>query len=265
MNHTVMTYYAAHKRFTISVLLILFFISFYDLHAREVERSLYGSISATEYLMGKFTPGKHELFTELGRMGIPTMGRTQYLRIETAEALKKMYQAFHQEHPNAPFWVQSSTRNFWDQKRIWENKWNGITKVEGSKLNQSIPNPAERAKKILEFSSMPGTSRHHWGSDLDFNKLFNSYYESGEGKILYEWLQKNAADYGFCQPYTAGRNGGYNEERWHWSYRPLSVRLLKAWNQNFLSGKAPLNGFAGWNVSKKFAHEYVNDINSECL
>ena len=48
----------------------------------------------------------------------------------------------------------------------------------------------------------------------------------GPGVKLYEWLEKNAAKYHFCQPYKGApedRNPerytkGYQEERWHWSY-----------------------------------------------
>ncbi|MDH5657334.1 MAG: M15 family metallopeptidase, partial [Spirochaetia bacterium] len=224
--------------------------------------SIYGKISPEAYLSGKFTPSGQDLFIDAGKLGIPTNGRKQFLRKEAAEALKKMYQAFRKQNPDTPFWIQSSTRNFWDQKRIWESKWEGRTRVGGKKLNLSHKDPEKRAKKILEYSSMPGTSRHHWGSDLDFNKLYNSYFESGDGKILYGWLEKNAADYGFCQPYTDGRSGGYNEEKWHWSYRPLASKFLKDWNDIF-SGRQ-VQGFHGWQAGGKFAGEYVNTIHSEC-
>ena len=48
----------------------------------------------------------------------------------------------------------------------------------------------------------------------------------GPGVALYQWLQKNAARFHFCQPYKGvpedrnpGRfTKGYQEERWHWSY-----------------------------------------------
>jgi len=51
---------------------------------------------------------------------------------------------------------------------------------------------------------MPGTSRHHWGTDVDLFSLDNKFFESGDGKIWYSWMVQNAAKYGFCQPYTAG-------------------------------------------------------------
>ena len=81
-----------------------------------------------------------------------------------------------------------------------------------------VPEPVERARMILTYSSMPGTSRHHWGTDMDLNKDNNGYFATGEGLKVYEWLQAHAHEYGFCQPYTPkgpNRPEGYNEEKWH--------------------------------------------------
>ena len=85
--------------------------------------------------------------------------------------------------------IVSAFRSFSDQKQIWEDKWNGKTLVGGKKLNTSLPDPAARARKILEFSSMPGTSRHHWGTDFDLNALDNKYFtNTKEGRRIYDWL-----------------------------------------------------------------------------
>jgi hypothetical protein len=48
----------------------------------------------------------------------------------------------------------------------------------------------------------------------------------GPGVELYQWMEKNAARFHYCQPYKGHpetRNpgkyqSGYEEERWHWSY-----------------------------------------------
>ena len=230
----------------------------------QAENSYFGPVKSDDYLSGKFKPHSHVHFSELGKMGIPTGKRKQFLRSEAAEALLEMYSAFHKEHPDVPFWVQSSTRNYWDQKNIWEKKWNGQTKVGGRKLNVSIPDSRKRALKILEFSSMPGTSRHHWGTDFDLNELYNSYYEKGKGALLFLWLEKNAEKFGFCRPYTSGRNSGYSEEKWHWSYRPLSSRFLILWNNEFKKNTLNISGFAGGENAQDLATIYVNSISSDC-
>ena len=226
--------------------------------------SIYGETEISAYLTGQFAPASHPLFIALDKAAIPTDGRKHYLRTETADALKKMFEDFSKEHPQIKIYVRSSTRNYNDQANIWNNKW---------KLHNSIKDERQRALKILQYSSMPGTSRHHWGTDFDINELNNEYYLKGNGKIIYSWLKENAAKYGFYQPYTADRKAGYNEEKWHWSYKPLSAQFVKDWNENF-SGDSAINllsvmksrgGFHGIAISWDMAELYVNSINPDCL
>lgn len=229
---------------------------------------LYANIGEETYLSGRFNPEKTSDFVYLHKKGIPVNRNSQMLRNETADALLKMYQALQKEHPQIPFQIISSTRNFNHQNGIWSAKFNGKRLVEGKKLNLTIPDPLERARKILNFSSMPGTSRHHWGTDFDLNDLNNEYFRRGNGKILYDWLQKNAARFGFCQPYTAGRSQGYLEERWHWSYKPLSARMTHDWLSIYEADPNklfPANSFPGQNAARSLAPIYVKSINKECL
>lgn len=231
------------------------------------DKNIYTGLSEYSYLTGRFNPANNSGFTRLDTLGIPTNGKTLYLRNEAATALVRMYNDMQKDLPGIKFWVQSSTRSFDDQKGIWNNKWNGVTLVNGAKLNQTIPDPRERALKILIFSSMPGTSRHHWGTDFDINILTNDYYEKGDGLKLYEWLHKNASRYGFGQPYTSGRTSGYAEEKWHWSYLPLSKPFLRDWIKLYNSKPSLFNSanlFAGSENAGDLAPIYVNSINPEC-
>ena len=111
--------------------------------------------------------------------------------------------------------VVSAFRSYQRQKQIWENKW-------GNRPNDDI----NHAKNILKWSAFPGTSRHHWGTDVDFNSVETAYWKSKEGVKVYNWLQNNAPKYGFCQTYDDGRQHGYNSEPWHWSYMPVADRYL---------------------------------------
>lgn len=227
----------------------------------------YGKTGPDDYVTGRFNPARHELFVSLADSGIPTNKWPHLLRREAAEALKKLYIAFHEEHPKAPFWVQSSTRSFYDQKNIWDGKWNGTITVMNVSLNKTIKDPLKRGLEILKYSSMPGTSRHHWGTDFDLNVLDNRYYETGEGRVLYRWLRKNAGRFGFCQPYTAGRSSGYNEERWHWSYMPLARVFQKSWNSCYQKNPEAFTRkglFGGSDVAGKLAPVYVNAVDREC-
>lgn len=107
--------------------------------------------------------------------------------------------------------VVSAYRSHTHQKQIWEKKW-------GNAPQDSI----EKALEILQWSSFPGTSRHHWGTDIDFNDVTSSYWQTGEGAATYQWLQANAGKFGFCQTYGPNRNKGYQEEPWHWSHMPTA-------------------------------------------
>jgi LAS superfamily LD-carboxypeptidase LdcB len=154
---------------------------------------------------------------------------------EAFKAFKTMY--FDAKKCGIHLTILSATRNFDRQKSIWEKKWNLAE-------NKSL-SPTERAKTILKYSSMPGSSRHHWGTDIDLNALNNEYFATAEGKAVYTWLLQHAEKYGFAQPYTAKSKGrtGYEEEKWHWSYRPLSDPYLQAYNNSIKN--EDLTGFSG--------------------
>lgn len=199
-------------------------------------------VDSVQYLLGKFTPSAHHDFVEIPSDMASRSG--MYLRKDVLEAFRSMQTAAAADGVNLR--IISATRNFDHQKSIWEGKWTGSRKVDGKNLSTAIPDPAERARKILTYSSMPGTSRHHWGTDFDINSLSPSYFRSGEGKRTYEWLRDNGQRFGFCQTYSPkgpDRPHGYEEEAWHWSYFPVSAKLLKQFNR-LISAKE-LSGFKG--------------------
>jgi D-alanyl-D-alanine carboxypeptidase len=177
------------------------------------------------FLLGKFDPATHPDFVLIPEKHASRAG--MYIHKETWSAYMAMYNQAQKEGISLK--ILSATRNFDAQKGIWERKFmDRVTKMS------RIPEASDRrefALDILKFSSMPGTSRHHWGSDIDINSLSGTYFDSGQGKIEYEWLVKNGPTYGFCQPYTNKQNGrtGYEEEKWHWSYLPLAVPLYQAY------------------------------------
>ncbi len=227
------------------------------------EEDIFGGIDPGDYVTGRFDPVKHRLFVSLADSGVPTDGRRQLLRREAAAALRLLYNDFRAAHPGVPFHVRSSTRTFVDQKSIWEAKWR---RGESSREAKGLK-PRERALEILRYSSMPGTSRHHWGTDFDLQVLRNDYYETGAGRVLYRWLVENARRYGFCQPYTRGRSGGYSEEKWHWSYMPLAGPFRAGWNRLYQRDPSVFTReglFSGSGAAGDLAPVYVNEINGEC-
>lgn len=176
------------------------------------------------YIMGKFDPAKHEDFTLVLTKYADRSG--MYLRKDVLAAFIKMHDEAKKDSINLK--IISATRNFDYQKGIWERKWNNYKK--DTSLSTAKDTDLAIALKILEYSSMPGTSRHHWGTDIDINELNNAWFEKGQGKKVYEWMQTKGRSHGFAQVYTAkgvDRPTGYNEEKWHYSYLPLSAKLTE--------------------------------------
>jgi len=225
-------------------------------------------------LSGQYQPEKKQGFRAIPAKFSP--GRLQYLDERALAAFEKLAAAA--EKAGFQLVVVSATRNFASQKAIWEQKFSGRRKVGGKDLAKTIPNEEQRALEILKYSSMPGTSRHHWGTDFDLHEakvggppLSNETLSRGRGLQFYNWLRAHAGEYGFCQPYKGNpseRNGGrfahgYEEERWHWSYQPLASQYLKAYAEN-AAALTPA-GFAGDNAGARFYLDYVKNIDPGCL
>lgn len=89
----------------------------------------------------------------------------------------------------------------------------------------------DREREILQASSAPGISRHHWGTDFDLFGLNPARFR-GPGRYAdeYQWMRKSALEFGFFQTYASNDTSEglrYMEERWHWSYYPVGQALLE--------------------------------------
>lgn len=221
------------------------------------------SAKATSFLMGHFDPKRRDNFVTIENKYASRAGMT--LQKEAYDAFKAMHAAAKQD--GITLTIKSATRNFSYQRGIWEAKWNGDRAVSGQNLAKTMPDPKQRALKILQYSAMPGSSRHHWGTDIDLNSFNNSYFASGKGKREYDWLTQNAPNFGFCQTYTAkgqGRQTGYNEEKWHWSYLPLSKTYTQQARQ---LDNQQFQGFSGAATASDIdvVNNYVLGIDPRCL
>lgn len=215
-------------------------------------------------IMGKFDPAAHPDFVAIETRYANRSG--MFLRKEAYEAFKKMHAAAAKD--SITLQIISATRNFEAQKGIWEAKWTGARKIEnGTNAAVAYPNPVKRALKILEYSSMPGSSRHHWGTDMDLNNLNPDYFHSGQGKKIHDWLTANGPRFGFCQPYSPKGNerpNGYNEEQWHWSYVPIASKMTAIAKQNLKNEM--ISGFEGATTAPEIdiVGKYVLGINHDC-
>lgn len=220
--------------------------------------AVYGTVNPKAYLVGQFdATAQSDTFQLI--QNLPTQ-YPMVMRREALAQLSKMLQAFSAAYPSIAVPILSATRNFTYQKGIWERKWTGTYSNITGELN--------RALAIMQFSAMPGASRHHWGTDVDIFSLENGDFANGNGRTLYTWLTQNAARYGFCQPFTSGRCAGYNEEKWHWSYKPLSSKFLADWNMYFggygLCEWRRSVTFSGSSRAATIVYPYVTVIGQDC-
>ena len=217
------------------------------------------------YLRGRFEPSQHPDFTAVDSRYTDGDG-IYYLRKDTYEAFQHMWAAAQRDSVNLE--IISASRSFDYQRGLWEPKWTGQRLLEGRESAPEVyPAAADRARAILRWSAMPGTSRHHWGTDMDLNALNNAYFASGKGKKIYDWLTAHATDYGFCQPYTAkgpDRPHGYNEEKWHWSYVPVARRLTELARTQM--NDSQIEGFLGAEAAGAISvvDHYVLGVSAAC-
>lgn len=188
-----------------------------------------GAPATKEILTGRFTPADNEYFTRIDSRY--TDKTNIYMQRDAYDAYLAMRADAARE--GIDLTIISATRNFDSQRAIWQRKW-----------NRHSCSDTTRVRQIMRYSSMPGTSRHHWGTDVDFISVENDYWTHGAGLKTYQWLVANAKRYGFYQPYDADpTRTGYAEERWHWSYYPTSA----LYTQEYMRSIKPcdITGFDG--------------------
>ena len=209
-----------------------------------------------DFLLGKFDYRTHSDFVLVSEKW---SDKEIYLQKDTYLAFEKMANAAAKD--GIPLVILSGTRNFSEQKVIWDRKWNNLKTTTKDEIGITL--------KILSSSSMPSTSRHHWGTDFDVNSVEDSYFLSGMGKRVYSWLSSNANNYGFCQVYDnkkETKRTGYEVEKWHWSYMPISTLILDAYI-NQIQYK-DINGFQGdelaANSRVKIIENFILGISKSC-
>lgn len=134
----------------------------------------------------------------------------------------------------------SSFRDFDTQLRIWNDKFSGkktLYDIAGGVRDFAALDEQQLIGAILNWSALPGGSRHHWGSEIDVvdRAVMAEGYrvkllpeEAAPGGIfghLHDWLDQNIERFGFFRPYQAEQGGMYPEP-WHLSYAPVSLPAL---------------------------------------
>lgn len=167
--------------------------------------------------------------------------------------------------------VVSSYRSYEHQKRIWTRKYERFI-ADSLTSKQAI-------NKIIEYSTIPGTSRHHWGTDIDIidenvdepKNVLSPQHFVGVGPFvkLKNWLDENSEKFGFYIVYTNdATRKGFKYEPWHFSYKPISKEMLTQYVKIDIQALLKEDKLVGsQNFTDEFISQYINgnilDINSD--
>lgn len=194
---------------------------------------------------------------------------TILLEKETYSAFIKMKDAA--EKDGIIIKLVSGFRDFYRQQMIWNNKYRKFT-------NEFSLDGPTAIKEIIRFSTIPGTSRHHWGTEIDIiDKNFENekdlliskkYEEGGIFNSLKKWMDKNSKRFGFYIVYDDDSNRpGFEYEPWHYTYKPISdlyQREFLKLNLKSIISKTKVEGkeFINDEFIKKYIDENIMGISS---
>ena len=178
--------------------------------------------------------------------------------------------------------VASSFRSYERQLAIWNGKIAGdrpLLDREENVINPKEITEEQLLESLLYWSAIPGTSRHHWGTEFDVfdgNALPTPKYEvqltkeevekGGIFAPLHDWLDERMKDdeFPFYRPYNRER-GGVSPERWHLSFAPLGEFYWSLYSFEFFSSFLEQQNFALSEIvrdSKQIIYDsYLANIN----
>ncbi len=144
--------------------------------------------------------------------------------------------------------IASGFRSFERQMSICQQKLSGhrpLLSTAGERLQVADLTEDEQLSALLRWSALPGTSRHHWGTDLDLfdasaiSKEYqlqltpDEYYEGGPFAKFHQWLVADMAesgrDDGLFFPYGQDR-GAVAPEPWHVSFGCVASELQQGFD-----------------------------------
>ena len=208
----------------------------------------------------------------MGKEEITLYGEGINLRKEAHDAFLAMKKAAYSDGVDIK--IVSSYRDFYRQEAIWEGKYQRYTEEE------DMP-PMAAIDKIIEYSTIPGTSRHHWGTDIDIidgyrktdgDVLVPEKFEAGGPfEDFKNWMDANSKKFDFYLVYTNDpKRKGFKYEPWHYSYAPISIPMLTAFRSKNIQALLEKEDFEGCeHFTKGFVRSYIRnnilDINTELL
>ncbi len=159
----------------------------------------------------------------------------------------------------------STFRDFEQQLAIWNAKFRGqrpLLDGDERPLDAAAMTAEQLVSAILQWSALPGASRHHWGTEIDVidraallagqpAQLLSAHYApGGPFELLGAWLPQQCGSYGFFQPYDSDR-GGVRPEPWHLSYAPVADGALAALTPEVVQAALEGGDLAGAEVVRR--------------
>ena len=190
-----------------------------------------------------------------------TTGSDYRLRPEAAKAFERLKAAALKDGIRIK--VVSSYRDYTHQNRIWDRKY--------KHFRGSGNSPTQAIQKIIEYSTIPGTSRHHWGTEIDIIDgskkvsgdvlVASKFHGKGPYVALKKWLDVHAEKFGFYLTYTNTPNRkGFKYEPWHYSYAPLATPYLKSYKSLNIKQILQANKLVGSeHLTSTFINTYIKE------
>ncbi|MFD0761945.1 M15 family metallopeptidase [Lutibacter aestuarii] len=219
--------------------------------------------------------GKEMVFSQIkysenaltGQGNLNLIGENYKLQPKVLEAFKQM--SLQAKKDGILIQIVSAYRSFDRQLSIWNRKY-------ASYVSEGLT-PQRAIEKIIEYSTIPGTSRHHWGTDIDIIDgavikpkellIEENYNENGSFSKLKKWMDINSERFGFYLVYNNDEDRkGFKYEPWHYSYQSISKPMLKQFlildlndiiKENSLKG----NKYITDQIIAKYTLENILDIN----
>jgi len=204
---------------------------------------LQGKITPT-FLTGRHTPADLELLAAIKRIvdsrfaDMNVFYKSVWLPAQPANVKNAL---------DKNLFKASSDRDF-------SNQAGQITKnMHGLNAKSTDSDVETEILRLMKTRSMPGFSRHHWGTEIDvLSAEHTDWIGTGKYVNVIPFFQQHAHQFGFFHPYTGGFSGQsgfpdpakrhYEEEPWHISYFPISNVLQAEWARTFQAqGTDPLN------------------------
>ncbi len=185
---------------------------------------------------------KNDIFRRIDLRVKTAVAKLNAMNPPTPLIPKSVLRLFAENVPEATPQAQIDFEKFFATGKSWDN-WDTLpsqyrTKGKADRAKWLAASYKDRLVEIVRYSSLPGASRHHWNTEVDFNSVEVADWQPASGSqkagkffTLGQWLQTNASTARLLQAYTPGRTGGYNEEAWHYSYAPISIGLRDRYNQ----------------------------------